>query len=406
MKTRFGALLLALSATVLLGAACTSPPTPGPDTKPPALTLPGDISVQAATSSGATVEYDVQGVDQVDGPVPVTCAPASGSVFPVGITSVTCSATDSAGNVASGSFSVVVTPLPDPPVEWLARSTAASPSARNGVAMVYDTARQRTVLYGGWNHLTGTSSSDTWEYDGTNWVRTGVTGPVSSNGFSMMAYDAGRARVVLLTGSQTWEYDGSSWTRRTPVTSPPSRRAGAMTYDASRQRVVLFGGLGGGLGHFADTWEWDGTNWSNKTPAISPPRRSYHAMAYDSLRQRTVLFGGDDLINGAGAIYNDTWEWDGTAWSQRTSATSPPINDGHNMVYDSARQRTVLFVTGGETWEWNGLDWTKRQPPTTPPVRAWFGMAYDSSRSRTVVFGGYGYSDGYRRDTWELVASL
>jgi hypothetical protein len=38
----------------------------------------------------------------------VACTPASGSLFPVGTTTVTCTATDAAGNVSGGTFFVTV----------------------------------------------------------------------------------------------------------------------------------------------------------------------------------------------------------------------------------------------------------------------------------------------------------
>ena len=44
----------------------------------------------------------------VDGSVPVICMPASGSTFPVGTTTVSCTATDHAGNKAAASFAVSV----------------------------------------------------------------------------------------------------------------------------------------------------------------------------------------------------------------------------------------------------------------------------------------------------------
>jgi Ca2+-binding RTX toxin-like protein len=49
----------------------------------------------------------------VDGNVPVDCSPASGSTFPIGETTVNCSATDNAGNTANGSFKVTVNPQAD-----------------------------------------------------------------------------------------------------------------------------------------------------------------------------------------------------------------------------------------------------------------------------------------------------
>ncbi|HVE69765.1 MAG TPA: HYR domain-containing protein [Thermoanaerobaculia bacterium] len=84
------------------------------DTTAPALALPNDISV-AGSSSGAAVTYQTAAHDAVDGNVPVSCSPASGSVFPQGTTTVTCSASDSKQNTSTGTFTVTVTQNPNPP---------------------------------------------------------------------------------------------------------------------------------------------------------------------------------------------------------------------------------------------------------------------------------------------------
>jgi len=78
------------------------------DTTPPALTLPSNIIVTALNASGAPVSFAVSANDLVDGSMATTCSSASGSLFPIGITTVNCSATDSHGNTASGSFTVSV----------------------------------------------------------------------------------------------------------------------------------------------------------------------------------------------------------------------------------------------------------------------------------------------------------
>ena len=79
------------------------------DTTPPALTLPSDITKQATNNSQAQVNYTASASDLVDGTVAVTCTPASGSLFSAGTTTVNCSATDAAGNIATGSFKVFIT---------------------------------------------------------------------------------------------------------------------------------------------------------------------------------------------------------------------------------------------------------------------------------------------------------
>lgn len=80
-----------------------------PDVTPPELTVPGNITVDATSASGAVVAYTASAVDAGDGPVPVSCTWASGAVFPLGTTTVTCSTTDSFGNTAQASFTVKVT---------------------------------------------------------------------------------------------------------------------------------------------------------------------------------------------------------------------------------------------------------------------------------------------------------
>jgi HYR domain-containing protein len=85
------------------------------DTTPPVLSLPANMTVAATSASGAVVNYSASASDAVDGSRPVTCSPASGSTFPVATTTVNCSATDTKGNAASGSFTVTVTPQVTPP---------------------------------------------------------------------------------------------------------------------------------------------------------------------------------------------------------------------------------------------------------------------------------------------------
>ena len=78
------------------------------DTAAPVLSLPTGVTRQALAPTGIAVTYAASAVDNVDGTVSVSCAPASGTVFAVGPTSVACSAHDGRGNTAAGSFAVTV----------------------------------------------------------------------------------------------------------------------------------------------------------------------------------------------------------------------------------------------------------------------------------------------------------
>jgi uncharacterized protein len=78
------------------------------DDVPPVLSALTDIAVEATQAGGAAVAFTPTASDEVDGPEPVICAPLSGSLFPLGSTTVTCSAHDASNNTASGTFTVTV----------------------------------------------------------------------------------------------------------------------------------------------------------------------------------------------------------------------------------------------------------------------------------------------------------
>jgi hypothetical protein len=79
------------------------------DTVPPVVSVPSDMSaVEASGPTGAAVTFSASALDNVDGALTPTCLPASGSTFALGATTVTCSATDAAGNTGSATFTVTV----------------------------------------------------------------------------------------------------------------------------------------------------------------------------------------------------------------------------------------------------------------------------------------------------------
>ena len=80
------------------------------DTTAPTLRgVPSDIAVTTSDAAGRAVSFtDPTATDAVDASPNVGCAPESGSVFPVGTTEVTCTASDRTGNQSTGTFRVTV----------------------------------------------------------------------------------------------------------------------------------------------------------------------------------------------------------------------------------------------------------------------------------------------------------
>src|SRR2546428_3905333 len=72
------------------------------DNQPPSITCPANQTVLATSASSALVTYPAPTVtDNCPGTAAPTCTPPSGSTFPLGTTTVTCSATDASGNPSS-----------------------------------------------------------------------------------------------------------------------------------------------------------------------------------------------------------------------------------------------------------------------------------------------------------------
>ncbi len=110
------------------------------DMTAPVLVLPASAAAEATGASGATVAFVTSATDIVDGPVSVSCVPASGSTFAIGITNVSCTATDSASNVSAGSFDVTVADTTAPSIATLPDMTIslASPVATFALPVATD----------------------------------------------------------------------------------------------------------------------------------------------------------------------------------------------------------------------------------------------------------------------------
>ncbi|HKN51015.1 MAG TPA: kelch repeat-containing protein [Amycolatopsis sp.] len=189
----------------------------------------------------------------------------------------------------------------------------------------------------------------------------------------------------------------------------PGPRIGPVSaYDSGRLRTVLFGGTDAGYTPTSDTWEWDGTSWTQRSPATSPSPHALGGLTYDSARGVSVLFGG-----WSGSAYlNDTWEWDGSNWLHRMTATAPSPRVWFAMAYDATRHVSVVFggeTFGGqysaETWEYDGVNWAPRSPAHSPTPRLGPALAYDQASGALLLFGGRDANGNRLNDTWRYDGS-
>ena len=200
------------------------------DKTPPTLKIPADMTVQAA-SPGAVVTFSASASDLVDGSVPVTCTPASGSTFPVGTTTVACSATDKAGNPASASFKVTVTPTSTVAVTVKLLSSNGN-GLSGGVVQYYS---------GGWRSF-GTTGSD------------------------------GTVSMTLTPGTYTFQisYGGASQQKSQNVASDPN-----VVFQTKLVTVRLLASNGvtelvGGAQYYAGGWKTFGGGTTTTTMELLP----------------------------------------------------------------------------------------------------------------------------------------
>ncbi len=90
------------------GAYEAPPCTNGTDSFPPLITCPPNISIRTSKPGAASViaTYPPPAAEDNCSIQSVVCTPPSGSTFPAGMTTVTCTATDPSGNTATCSFTI------------------------------------------------------------------------------------------------------------------------------------------------------------------------------------------------------------------------------------------------------------------------------------------------------------
>ncbi len=202
-----------------------------------------DRTARAPDDDGARIAYTATATDPQDGALPVTCTPPSGSLFPVGTTTVTCSATDSAGNTGADTarFEVLepVVP-PDPPTP-----PPPPPPPASDIAVRADVSPDRTYVgrpaTARFTITNAGPDTATGVVLGTVWPRTGESKDRSLSGTSRCTAArpctiAAGERVVV-TQRATYRAAVTGDVRATVRGTLPDGRA-ANNRDADRLRVL------------------------------------------------------------------------------------------------------------------------------------------------------------------------
>jgi HYR domain-containing protein/chitobiase/beta-hexosaminidase-like protein len=240
------------------------------DTGAPVLSLPSNITVSATGTSGAVVTFAVSATDLSPASPDVTCTPVSGSAFPIGTTTVRCSATDAAGNTSTGTFTVSVLDGVAPTVSvslspatpsgdhgWYSAPVTVTVSASDNVAVA-------TVRY----TLDGTSATYAGPFavgDGTHTLTATATDG-SGNSVTSAAVS-----FKVDTTAPAVSLSGGAGLRLAAITPDDltCQTVDALSGVATEAVLVITGGSGNGVGTFTATCTGAMDNAGNQSAAVS-----------------------------------------------------------------------------------------------------------------------------------------
>ena len=132
--------------------------------------------------------------------------------------------------------------------------------------MIYDSARQLIILFGGSESIMDQSLSytyaATWEYDigKATWTRIETDTSPSASALAQASFDDATGQMVLFGGevkagnnsaqtnlNEVWRFnpETSIWTKLTPTNTPSARAFSGMVYNPHRDRIFLLGGRTG-----------------------------------------------------------------------------------------------------------------------------------------------------------------
>jgi hypothetical protein len=113
-----------IEACLIPGIACTSANLSGANLTGTVF-VPSDQTVPATSSAGAVVTYSIP--TPLTTAMPTTCSAPSGSTFPIGSTTMTCTVFDDQGDQATGTFTVTVQGAPEQLASLLVTVTNIGP---------------------------------------------------------------------------------------------------------------------------------------------------------------------------------------------------------------------------------------------------------------------------------------
>jgi hypothetical protein len=289
------------------------------DTTAPVITAPEGISEEATSPTGRVVTYNAWASDAVSGSLVPSCSPVGGSLFPLGSTAVTCSASDAAGNPAQVVFLVTV-----------ADTTAPVITVPDDISEQATSPAGRVVTYNATAHdaVSGSLVPSCSPVSGS-------TFPIGTTDVSCMVSDAaghvGEAHFSVSISQQ----------------SLPGRMHGAGTVGASQQRISFTFAVG-------ESANGDERGWLMVHLKDGSGRPRYVAGVVDEVTFSNAAGYGPGLWPASGVdtvMFSGVGYWNGrSGYRFQVTASDrgePGVNnDTFSLVVTSPTGQVVESVSG------------------------------------------------------------
>lgn len=230
-----------------------------------------------------------------------------------------------------------------------------------------------------------------------------------------MVYDSRRNRAILFGGLLYGRSggalendaealplpDGSAWVPLGPFATEPEPRYGnAAIYDPLRDRMIIFGGIGPSDAPLDDLWSLDlsgATGWTRLSPSGAPPGpQGFSSAIYDPIQDRMLLMARTSVFE---LSLHESLEW------HSLSTVGPPADVlSNSAVYDPLFNRALALDDATFMVKALSLD---SAPPvwyTASSGRQVSATVLDSRRNRLILVGGddIGSHDRYYHDLFVL----
>jgi hypothetical protein len=284
-----------------------------------------------------------------------------------------------------------VSPVQVDPTTWVFTGTqwttaGSAQAVPNRGILVYDSGRNRDVLFAGSSAMPASPPEGTWEWDGYSWEHRETAHSVGFlTQWASAAYSPDLRAIVMIdtnlsgtsSAGRTWLFDGTDWRSQTTSHWPDS--LAHLEYDPARHSIVALSLSSYGF------WTFDGRDWVPTMPdGVGSPAvrtgmgRQGPAAAFDLQRNRWIVFGGSDGEHAFADTWTSAGPSDGLTWRKESPIKVPPGRVGASMTWDATHHTVVLFGGGNgglpkgsdfaDTWSWDGNNWMQLAGPSYSAV--------------------------------------